>query len=125
MQVYFTWLHTEVKLPDMNTFFKASDVIVKQVVIWYQQQNFCSMNPEAQASMKSLYTAPDEAPDPMAGIQIALNALMLAEAFNDARFNDIAARAASTSSKAELRHILDEFSVCLRPKSLPAEPVKD
>lgn len=86
----------------MNAFFESSDVIINQIVTWYQQQNFCTMNPEAQASMESLYTTSDEAPDPMAGIQIALNALMLAEAFNDARFNDIAARAASTSSKAEL-----------------------
>lgn len=109
----------------MSTFFKASDVMVNQVVTWYQQQNFCGMNPEAQASMESLYTAPDEAPDLMAGIQIALNALMLAKAFDDARFKDIAARAASTSSKAELRHILDEFSLCLRPESLSAEPIKN
>ena len=108
----------------MAVFFEATGVMVNQVVTWYQQQNFYSMNPEAQASMESLYTAPDEAPDPMAGIQIALNALMLAEAFDDARFNDIAARAASTSSKAELRHILDELRVCLRPESLSAELMK-
>lgn len=95
----------------------------RRTVDWYRDQDFSAMNEGSRAELESLFTDGDGY-DPMAGLQITLNLIMIGNAWQDRRVFGIAGRVAQVSSdvnmagrakgKAALRQLLDEISELLK-----------
>lgn len=108
---------------DNEEFDRIMTEVIKQSVVWYRDQDFSAMNEGSRAELESLFTESDGY-DPMAGLQITLNLIMIANARQDRRVLAIAGRMAQVSSdvkmacgakgKAALRQLLDEISELLK-----------
>lgn len=104
-------------------FNRMMGIVVKESVIWYREQDFSHMNDDARSGLESLFTEGDEY-DPMAGVQIGINTMMMGNAWQDKRLYGIAARAAQLTGdrntagqpegKGALRRLLDELSELLK-----------
>lgn len=102
--------------------------VVKRSVVWYHEQDFSRMNDDACSELQSLFTEWDEY-DPLASVQISVNAMMMANVWHDKRFYGIAGRAArllcdvetpgKPAGKVALRQLLDELSELLREPKFP------
>ncbi|MEI2606949.1 hypothetical protein V8O11_24720 [Erwinia aphidicola] len=108
---------------DNEEFDRIMTDVTKRTVVWYRDQDFSAMNEGSRAELESLFTE-GNAYDPMAGVQIALNLIMIGTAWQDRRVLAIAGRVAQVSSdvkmagrakgKAALRRLLDEISELLK-----------
>lgn len=104
--------------------------VVKTSVVWYREQDFSHMNDDARGELESLFTEGDEY-DPMASVQISVNAMMMGNVWHDSRFYGIADRAArllyevetpgKPAGKLALRQLLDELSELLREPKFSGE----
>ncbi|MEI2630811.1 hypothetical protein [Erwinia aphidicola] len=108
---------------DNEEFDRIMTDVIKQSVVWYRDQDFSGMNEGSRAELESLFTESDGY-DPMAGLQITLNLIMIGNAWQDRCVLAIAGRVAQVSSdvkmaggaqgKAALRQLLDEISELLK-----------
>jgi len=108
---------------DNAEFDRIMTDVTRQTVVWYRDQDFSAMNEGSRAELESLFTEGDDY-DAMAGLQIAVNMIMIGNAWQDRRVLAIGGRAAKLSSdtktpgkpegKAALRHLLDEISGLLK-----------
>lgn len=104
-------------------FKRMMTIVVKESVVWYREQDFSHMSDEARGELESVFTKSDDY-DPMASVQISLNVMMMANAWQDKRLYRLAARAAQLSCDAKtlgkpagklaLRQLLDEISKLLK-----------
>lgn len=104
--------------------------VVKKSVVWYREQDFSRMNDDARGELESLFTEGDEY-EPMASVQICVNAMMMGNVWHDKRFYRIAGRAArllcdvetpgKPAGKVALRQLLDELSELLREPKFSGE----
>lgn len=104
-------------------FNRMMGVVVKESVVWYREQDFSHMNDDARTGLESLFSEGDEY-DPMAGVQIGINSMMIGNAWQEKRLYGISARAAQLScdvktlgkpaGKVALRQLLDEISELLK-----------
>ncbi|WP_426768564.1 hypothetical protein [Erwinia aphidicola] len=75
--------------------------VVKQSVVWYRDQDFSAMNEGSRAELESLFTEGDGY-DPMAGFQMAVNLIMIGNAWQDRQVFAIAGRVAQVSSDVKM-----------------------